>query len=260
MPDTAELVFTVFLGLPLIGFFVWGLRNLVVDRDPLLLLCLLGGAVALAFEPIVDVLGLCYFPEEGSIHAFTVFGRALPLFMVLVYPWYVGGSAYLAYRLFQRGMAMKGVFLFWALEALQDVVVETPGIWMDAYTYYGDQPLDFWGFPLWWPIVNPLSAMIGGLLVLKTLPLLHGWRRLGVIALVPAGCGFANAACAWPVWLALNSDLGMVPKTAAALVTLSLSLFGVWLIGKAVATTPDRPVRAPRPQPVPAHEPALGLA
>jgi len=236
MPATQQAVFTAFIFLPLGVALGIAIRNLIRGEGPLLLLCILGGTVAAVFEPIVDVLGLVFFPRQGAWVAFETMGRPMPLLIAFVYPWYVGGQGYLAYRLFRRGIDRRGVFQLWAIFFAVNIALETPGLIANVYTYYGRQPFDFWGFPLWWGFVNPVMPLIAGALIVRLRPYLgSGWRLLGIIPLIPIADGVANAATAWPMWATLNTDLPSVATYAAAIVTLGLALYAVWIISLVVA-------------------------
>ena len=235
MPD-AIAWFTYFIFAPLGVAIVIAITHLMQGKGPMLLLCLTGGFIACAFEPIVDVLGLVYFPDPGPWTAFTFMGRPLPWLIVFVYCWYVGGQAYIAHRMFERGIDRAGVYRLWGTFGLINVALETPGILAGVYVYYGAHPFNFWGFPLWWDVVNPLMPITAGALITKARPHLgSGWKLLGVIPLVPMADGIANAATAWPLWIALNSDIGYVVTYPAALVTFALVMYALWIVSLAVA-------------------------
>lgn len=235
MPETAQALFTLFIFAPLGVMLVFAVRMIVRDRDPLMLICIAGGAVAMLFEPIVDVLGLVWFPRENQWIAFEAFGRPIPLFVAFVYPWFVGGQGYLAYRRFARGIDLRSVFQLWATFAVCDVLLESPGVLADTYRYYGDQAFNPWGFPFWWGWVNAVMPLMVGALVLRLRPILGDGRKLLLlIPLVPMADGMANGGTAWPVWLTLNTELGMVWTHAGAIASLGLAVIAVWLIGLVV--------------------------
>src|SRR5882757_10952162 len=121
MPHTAELVFNIFIFIPLGIALAIAIRQLVKGKGPLLLYCIVGGALAASFEPIVDVLGLVYLKEVDAAGTFTILGRTMPLYICFVYPWYVGGMGFLAYRLFDRGVTMRTLFQLWALDFVVDI-------------------------------------------------------------------------------------------------------------------------------------------
>jgi hypothetical protein len=236
MPKTAETVFNIFIFIPLGIALAIAVRHLLNGKGPLLLYCIIGGGLAAFFEPVVDVLGLVYLKEVNALGTFTVLDRTMPLYICFVYPWYVGGLGYLAYRLFERGVTMRDLFILWAVDAVVDVFLESPGILMNTYLYYGHQPFDIWGFPLWWAFVNPVMPMVAGALIYKLRPHLTGARLAGVILLIPMADGIANGATAFPMWISLNqADISYVWTYLAGFATLGLALYAVWIVGIAVA-------------------------
>ena len=110
MPKMAETIFNVFIFIPLGIALALAVRKLLKGQGPLLLYCIIGGALAASFEPVVDVLGLVYLKEQGALGTFTILDRTMPLYICFVYPWYVGGLGYLAYKLFKRGVTMRDLF------------------------------------------------------------------------------------------------------------------------------------------------------
>src|SRR6516225_3621704 len=211
MPKTAETIFNVFIFIPLGIGLALALRKLFKGQGPLLLYCILGGALAASFEPVVDVLGLVFLKERGAL-------------------------GYLAYKLFKRGVTMRDLFLLWAIDFLVDIFLESPGILAGTYLYYGHQPFNIWGFPLWWGFVNPVMPMVAGALIFHIRPHLNtAWKLPAVIACIPMADGIANGATAWPMWAALNqADVSYVWTYLASFVTLGLALFSVWIIGLSV--------------------------
>jgi hypothetical protein len=232
----AQSWFTVIQIIVAAGMLLYAAREARRTRSPLFLCFLLGGAISVLWEPLVDVLGQCYLPAKGQWHAFTEIGRPIPLMMPFVYCWFVGGQGYLFYRIFKRGIDARRLFWLWGMVALVNVALETPGLVADVYTYYGRQPLDIWGFPLWWAFVNPLMPMIAGATVYRLMAHLRTrWALAAVIAIVPMADGAANAAAGWPVVVALNTDVGYAGTWVAALVTLGLAALVVQLVALAVA-------------------------
>ena len=243
MPKTAETIFNIFIFIPLGIALALAFRHLVKGKGPLLLYCIIGGALAACFEPVVDVLGLVFLKEHGALGTFTILDRTMPLYICFVYPWYVGGLGYLAYKLFKRGVTMRDLFVLWAVDCLIDVVLESPGILAGTYLYYGHQPFNIWGFPLWWGFVNPVMPMVAGALIFHLRPHLNtAWKLPAVIACIPMADGIANGATAWPMWAALNqADVSYVWTYLASFATLGLALFSVWIIGLSVVGRGDLP-------------------
>jgi len=242
MPKLPETIFNIFIFIPLGIALALAVRKIVKGQGPVLLYCIIGGALAATMEPVVDVLGLVYLKEVNALGTFTILDRTMPLYICFVYPWYVGGLGYLASRLFRRGVTTRDLFLLWAIDCVVDIFLETPGILAGTYLYYGHQPFNFWGFPLWWGFVNPVMPMIAGALLYHIVPKLRsGWKLLAVIPIIPMADGIANGAAAWPMWAVLNQhDVSYVWTHLAGLATLGLSLFCVWIIGQAVARPADQ--------------------
>jgi hypothetical protein len=241
MPKTAETIFNVFIFIPLGMALALALRKLLKGQGPLLLYCILGGALACTFEPVVDVLGLVFLKERNALGTFTILDRTMPLYICFVYPWYVGGLGYLAYKLFKRGVTMRDLLLLWATDFLVDIFLESPGILAGTYLYYGHQPFNLWGFPLWWGFVNPVMPMVAGALIFHIRPHLNTpWKLPAIIACIPMADGIANGATAWPMWAALNqADVSYVWTYLASFATLGLALFSVWIIGLSVVGRGD---------------------
>jgi hypothetical protein len=234
MGATAQAIFTVGQFLPFIILTIVAIRWSRQRKTPIPLLFIVGGGLAIFLEPVVDVLGLCFFPRHGQWRLFEAFGRPIPLFLV-VYFWYVGGQGMLAWRRFEEGVTKRDVWRLYAIFMIVNVILESPGIWMNIYTYYGKQPFDFWGFPLWWAPINAGMPIVAAALVYRLRPYLTGWRVLGVAALVPMADGLTNGASAWPTWVALNTQLPSAVTWTAGAVTCGLAAFLVWIVTLAVS-------------------------
>jgi hypothetical protein len=245
------------------GMILFAVREAIRGRGPIFLYCLIGGAIAVIWEPIVDVLGQCWLPSRGQHwEAFTLLGRHIPLMMPFVYSWFVGGQGYLFYRIFERGIDRRRLFQLWGLVFLVNIALESPGIIADVYTYYGKQPFDIWGFPLWWGFINPLMPMIAGAMIYKLRPHMSSALMVpAVIATIPMADGIANAAAGWPVIAALNTNVGYAGTWIAAFITLGLALFVVWIVGLLVARPAEAavPSKSPVSSPIPAPRVAAGV-
>lgn len=222
MNTTAQAIFTIGQAVPcvILAFIAW--RIWQKERSPIPALCMVGGALAILMEPIVDVLGQVWFPRDGQWRLLETWGRPIPWFIV-VYIWYVGGQAYLSYRKLDQGGRGRDIWKLYGLFFVANVICETPGLYMNLYAYYGHQPLNFFRLPLWWPAVNAAMPILAGTLIFLLRPYLQGWRVLAVILLIPAADGMANAAVAWPTWNALNTRLPAAIVWAAGCLTVALA-------------------------------------
>jgi hypothetical protein len=200
---------------------------------------LLGGALVTLNEPIVDVLGKCWFPTIGSWVFIKAWGVSVPVHMVPVYMWYVGGQAFLCYHLYGKGITQRGVFGLYALFGFMNIILETPGLNTEVpmYSYFGNQPLLFFKFPLWWMFCNALMPMMIAGVVFHFDSVLQGVRRLLVLPLSWMTAAATNALIAAPIWVALNLEASTMELTlAASVVSFVMGLMVCYGLSLTVAT------------------------
>jgi hypothetical protein len=198
----------------------------------------LGGALTTLNEPIVDVLGKCWFPAIDSRVLFKAWGVSIPAYMVPVYAWYVGGQAFLAYRLYEKGLSRRGLFGLYASFAVVNLFLEIPGLNLPVpmYSYFGNQPLVFLRFPMWWIFCNALMPMMIAGVALRGEPVLRGARRPLLVPLAWMTAGATNALIAAPLWLALNVEAGSLGLSyLAAAVSFGMGLMVCYGLSLAVA-------------------------
>jgi hypothetical protein len=223
MPTGFYWMFLVMCAIPFIAFLVFSLWVAARHRMYLPLLLMASGLVAVGWEPILDVLGNCWFPDGGpSTTLFTSLGRPMPMFVPFAYGWFLGAFALWFLPRFYKGGSFQSLVRGWLILGVVNIVLESPAVIADVYIYYGDQPLNLWGFPLWWPICNALSPMVAAFLLYKLMPHLSGWRMLGVVLIIPIAMGIAYGTTTWPVFMTINTDLPYALKTVAALVSIGL--------------------------------------
>lgn len=215
-------------------FFCW--RYLRRTGSPIGFLFLAAGGVAILNEPIVDILGLCWFPRHGTFPLFEAWGVKIPWWLLPVYVWYVGGQAFYAYQRFEQGITTQAVFRLYLTFAIVNGLLETPGLWLGVYAYYGEQPFVFFKFPWWWTFCNALMPMVMAALVFALRPVLVGGRRLAIIPMGLMAAALTNGAISPPTWLALNGNAGPVVTHLAALVSLGLGLMVAYGVSLLVAT------------------------
>jgi hypothetical protein len=254
MNQTGQTVFTVFVIIPWVVLLALAGRALVRDRSAAPLLFMLGGMCSIVMEPVVDVMGMCFFPIHGQWVGLETFaGRPVPIFMWPVYSWFVGGQAFLLWRTLQRGtLTGPRLWRHWLTAWGVNIVLETPGVLMGVYTYYGAQPFNLWGLPLWWPAVNATMPVVAAFGVHKSWPHLRGWRLLAIVPLVPMADGLVNGGLAWPTWSALHSDVGYAATYPASILTIALAALAIWVL------TNHLPKAGPAERAVPAEPAASG--
>ena len=200
---------------------------------------LLGGAFVTFNEPIVDILGKCWFPAIGSWPFIKAWGVTVPIHMVPVYMWYVGGQAFLCYALFRRGITQRGGYALYAGFGVANILLEVPGLNLATpmYSYFGNQPLVFMKFPLWWMFCNALMPMVIAGFVFRFEGLLQGARRVLIVPLSWMAAAATNGLVAAPIWVALNAEgSNMLWTHLAAALSLVMGLMVCRGLGVTVAT------------------------
>ena len=239
MPRGWQVVYTVLLALPLVGLAGWCLRQWRRERDPVPLLCLAGGAVCVLFEPIVDILGLCWYPRSGQWKLFETLGRPIPVGVLFGYMWAFGGLTAVAATVLRR----KGPAALWKLYPVFigiSIPFELMANHSGYYLYYGHQPLRILDWPAWWGPVNFAVPIVAAVMLARVRPVLTGPRLLLAALFLPMADGAVNGATAWPVWSALNAPgLPAVVVQAAGLLTVLLAVFLVWLVTRPPAPAAD---------------------
>lgn len=238
MPETAQLWMNILNWGLVAVVLVFALQHWRKSGSSIGIWFLLGGAMCTFNEPIVDVLGKCWFPAIGSWVLIKAWGVSIPAHMVPVYMWYVGGQAFLCYRLYQNGISRRGVFGLYAAFGVINILLEVPGLNTEVpmYSYYGNQPLVFMKFPLWWMFCNALMPMMMAGLIFHFDALLQGLRRVLVVPLAWMAAAATNALVAAPIWVTLNLEGStMLLTTAASMVSLGMGLMVCYGLAHTVA-------------------------
>ncbi|MCK9248533.1 MAG: hypothetical protein M0P31_06090 [Solirubrobacteraceae bacterium] len=231
MPDVPEMLFLGFSTVFLVAFVAYGIHRWRTKGEVLALLFAAGGAVCSLYEPIVGTMGHMYIPKQDAMVAWTFIDRSMPVFVPVAYVSAIGGSAYIAYRVAKDGRHPRRLFILFAIEFAAIISFETPAVLMDVYHYYGDQPLNLWGMPLWWGFVNPISGMFVGVAIYALEKRSPRDAKRFAFPLMCVGPGFSNGLIAAPMWLVLGDDsLGWAWQYDAAAISLGLALMCIRLL------------------------------
>lgn len=225
------------LGLIAVGGFVWAVVDGARNRNVLFLSIFLGGLATSLLEPFADLLGLVWFPVNDQVHAFTMLGIPIPLFVVIGYTNLFG----LMPLLMQRGMGSTRR-RYWSVSAamlLGACVFEWLLLRAGTYLYYGNQPLDVWGYPMIWMTINTGACLVAALVVFRFPAFFTGARALPAIALLPCADGAVMLGTGWPAFAAIHSDLPPVVVNLLGLVTVGLGML-LYVVGAEVCCADGR--------------------
>jgi lipoprotein signal peptidase len=261
MPAGWQTAFTVAMVVPTVALIVVAARHKARNRDPVPLLCLVGGAFACLVEPLVDVLAHCWYPTHRQWKLMTVMGRDTPILVLPGYIWFMGGFAALTYIALQRGAMPRDVRRLYAALIAVNALVEIPGVHTHVYFYYGHQPLRIFDWPLWWGFVNTAIGIVGGCLVhaVRRRQLAAPSEALAIIALVPMIDAAVNAGAAWPLFSSLASPgWSVAANQIAGLLTCVLATVAVVVASELAAAADPGSLRlvAERSDVVPTRPPA----
>jgi hypothetical protein len=235
---------------------VWALADAVRRRSPMFLAVFLGGVATSLLEPFADLLGLVWFPVN-QVQAFTMLGIPIPLFVVIGYSNLFGILPWIFLRTFASRPDRRRYWQVAAAMMLAACVFEWLLLRTGAYTYYGNQPLNVWGYPLIWMTVNTGACVLAAA-VLHRLPVL--FRGAGVwaaVAVVPCADGAVMLGTGWPAFAAIHSELGSVAVQLLGLLAIGLGLALFAVIGELCCT--DGRLRAAPPGSAGVPAPRAGL-
>ena len=243
---TNQAVFTLLCAIPSAYAIALAVVAVVKNRDYVWPLFLAGGLLGVAVEPLLDLFGGVWWPTHGDWRIFTIVGVNVPLLVVMVYPWILGGQAYLAYRCVAGGMTRRRLWQLVLLFSLTDIAIETAGInGLHVYAYFGRQPLNLWGLPLWYVPCNAIGPIVAAVLFHLLRGRLTGPRSVLLVAVLPMGFLGTYAMIGFPNWLSLNSDWPPVAAQLCGVATLLLGYLLVTAIDELTATQPH-PAAGPR--------------
>jgi hypothetical protein len=233
--------FTIYAGLLVVSIaLIWAIWTGFKNRNWLPLMLIFGGFLCSLCEPMLDFLGHLRWANDLPFYVFSNFGIDIPLLIPFCYAAFLGLEPYFIYLLFKRGVTVKQVMFIYLIAALSDAIMETPGLLMHVYQYYGVQPYTFLSFPYWWAFINGASFMTIGFFIWYLEPRLKGWSRALFLVLPPIGMMVAYFSVGWIHILALNSNLPTPLKWVATTIMMVGYIGYVRGIAHFVAVPPER--------------------
>lgn len=215
----------------LAAVMAWIIKEARATRSFTPVLLMIGAGLASMSECIYDVMVLVQWADYGHTPLYRIFNLSVPIWMIAAYPWFIGGMGYWVYKQLKQGMTSAQLWKLYFFAWGANLFLEVPALQLgNIYTYYGNQPFQILGFPLWMAWTNALMPILLGTVVYACENALLGARSVLIIFLVPMATGTAQIAVGWPIWLALNSGAGYGVTHAAALVTLGFSLMIAYLV------------------------------
>jgi hypothetical protein len=191
--------------------------------QPLYLLVLLGGAIASFNEPVLDILGLVWYPTPGQNVAFTAFDRSIPMWVVVSYMSYYGVLACLTLIFLKRSPTLRQFAMLEVAVLVVDCILEPLFLSTGLYTYYGAQAVTIFGLPIVWPFINSLAVSLIAVALHLGAKWFVGWR-VCLIPLVPPALQMLAGTTGLPAFAALSSSHAGAASVLPAMVTVVLVL------------------------------------
>lgn len=224
MPAGIQMVFTV-ISVVLFGLALWFVLKENRRRgDYIALYAFLGGGLISVYEPLGDTLAAVYYPMQGQIVWHEFFGRGTPVFIGVLYFWYMSIPAITFLRQTEKGITRRSLWGEYLFTVALAIGIELVGVNLNAWIYYGPQPFLFYGVPLWCPVTYSgfLVTISLGLHAMATrLDRRHHWL---VILGVPAFMAGGHLFVSLPASLALYSTNDPLWLWLGASASIGLSL------------------------------------
>jgi hypothetical protein len=248
MPHDTQVVLIAGTAAAAIAICVYAIRELLRGRL-IPLFVTLGGFLVVFYEPLGDILLGAYYPEVHQVTVVHVFGRDMPLFIMLMYAPYIVPFVILFLHLAKRGFTRGVWWMLWvgtlaATAAMEMIVMQFGHPWL----YYGHQPLVVADLPLWVSVTNVtfLFAIGAATHTIGRLDRRYHWLIIPAVPILTVA-GHASVALPGAIAITGTADhtllvLGGLGSIAVAVVisyALSLGFCGRASAPAERAVTPD---------------------
>lgn len=222
--ETAATVVLIATLAPLAAAVAWGIAR----RRFLLIALLFGGLLAGFVESQLDLLSRIWWAANLPT-AYTTFGRPIPLFVPFTYSLVIGGGAFVAYSLCARGATRSDIVRFGVAFSVLEPVFEMLLMTTNFYKYYGPQPIQVFGFPMYWGAINGVGATTAGVLVYLWRNNLAGRNAVLAVAVIPLSFGM-DFAVGWPLFDVMNTHASELTMSLVSLLPIGLCAAELWLV------------------------------
>jgi hypothetical protein len=245
------LISIVWLGLVALTGFGLAIRDYRRTRNSMALFVTLSAPMIIFPEVFVDLMGDVWYPLSQNDHAFTILGRQMGWFIVA--GWFGFGSLfmYVIYKVFDRRLSTKAIWLAFAAAGAGSVVFEEILQNMGGmYLYYGNQPLIVISkLPWWWIPCNAGGVFLAAAIAYRLRHELRGWRGLAMLVITPASMGGVYGFIALPSWIVVNGNYNWWLTQLGGLATIALGLMCIALIIRLVLNRDPFDMSGVKPEP-----------
>lgn len=219
---TAEIVFFFIAGAAVVIFAVpWAAKAAIRSRNYIPIIVMVSGLICSLLEPMLDLLGHLHW-AENLVPAFTNFGLTVPALIPLCYVAFLGLEAYFCYFVIRNGAHARHFLMLLGMGIATDALMETIGINLGVYEYYGVQPFTLFNFPYWWGFINGASFVTIGAILAFAVPRLKGMQQLWLLLVAPFGMMVVYFGVGWVHILAHNSTMAVPLRWVAAAIAMAM--------------------------------------
>ncbi|MBU3198388.1 hypothetical protein LL037_21850 [Clostridium estertheticum] len=221
---TATHYINILMGIMALAAFVYSIREYIKTKSFIPLALSIGSIFICITEVFVDIMGCVYYPTSKNDIAFTIMGRQMGWFIVLAWCGYGAVFANVFYKVFDKKLGAKTIWITVAIAAIAEIVLEEVITAFDIYVYYGNQPLVLiHNLPWWWIPCNVGGVFLAACIAYYFKDILTGARAFLFIIVVPCAMGASYALVALPSWIAVNGEYSSIITQLAGILTLILS-------------------------------------
>lgn len=209
---------------------VYAIVHSIRARTWVPVLCMIGGALCVFTEPMVDSHLQVWWPMHYQGNSYVAWGRHVPLMVIAVVGWYFGLGTYVRWAFLQKFGRRMAVWIVYLGEVAAAICLEPAAIQLHLWEYYGTQGIRLFGYPIWWPFVGGACGVVAGTLVYKLVPQLKGFRLTIVPVLIPMGI----CAVYWGAGLPMFNQLNIAPSASwitylCEIASVCLAVLIVWI-------------------------------
>jgi hypothetical protein len=234
MPKGPEMFVTILFGIGSLAVLCYAIYLWRKTKQSWPLWLFVGG-IPCTFYEFFDSQTLHFmYPQVNDIHVATIWGFSIPLFLVLIYPFYVSFLVILGFSFCEfRKMSGKVLWIIYGCAFLGAMCFEPPALHYGLWYYQGqNQPFKIFDFPYFWFICNPAMIVCVG-------PTVHYiWNTLlkrrhiwSVLFMIPYWLFAYHLAMTVPEMFAINTCPGTTMTNIMAVFSSLLGLGTVYVLG-----------------------------
>jgi hypothetical protein len=253
IPDHIENWATLIAAAGALGALVFCIRHSVTRRSPRALFLWIGAGCTIFIEPFPDVLGKAVFAEVNRIPWMGGLGRQIPMYVGLIYLFYLTPAYVLLLDAFERGLAASRLLAIYGALVAGACVFEFLPLHYNLWRYYGSQGIQLGRVPIWWGFINVHGIVATAVALHFILKVLPRNRQFLVIPLMPALFLGTHTGGAIFGYLTVGTTDNTTTTTLGTLATCLLCVGLVRLYSLVVCRPAEAPITAAParvPQPV----------